>query len=42
MNIKEVVNSDIVDFTGTPSSYFLLLSVSICAKKSQQSKNLQR
>ena len=24
MNIKEVMNSDIVDFTGTPSSYFLL------------------
>lgn len=24
MNIKEVINSDKVDFTGTPSSYFLL------------------
>ena len=24
MNIKEVMNSEIVDFTGTPSSYFLL------------------
>lgn len=24
MNIKEVINSDNVDFTGTPSSYFLL------------------